>query len=73
MCRKAGGSRGRVACALRTVGELLLAKHRRDGLEKLEAFAATYECKHPCNNDLEMPAMVVRPMFKSDVNAERAR
>jgi sulfite reductase (ferredoxin) len=45
----------------------------RVGLEKLEAFAATYECKHPCNNDLEMPAMVVRPMFKSDVNAERAR
>ena len=42
----------------------------RVGLDALKAYAKGYECKHPCNKDIEMPAMVVRPMFKSDENSE---
>ena len=36
----------------------------RVGLKALQEFAETYECKHPCLADLQMPAMVVRPMFE---------
>ena len=42
----------------------------RVGLDALKAYAKGYECKHPCQKDVEQPAMVLRPMFKSDANSE---